>query len=268
METKCHGDLENLLNGFKNKVNRAEEGLKMMDVLYYSVDGKYTLTEISNDLVDLGAMCEAIRSKIDQEKDKLAEIQKKRERLNEVRQRLNHMCYHLPETTTPVYQNAPINFTAIQSTRTVDIESSKVEDKENLKPDKKSKGVKIIRSLQENDFEHIPKHVKGHLSMEQINSGIGEVNHILEKKYEFLKRPRKTLSRADEKKRSIYLEMGKDLKGTIFEIFFMDSDVQSYGTVLKSRPKSRETVFLVLRHLGKMKEIRKGKPPRYCIVGG
>lgn len=267
MEVQSQGDLESLLETFKKKVSRTEEGLKLMDVLYYSVDGKYSLQEISNDLVDLSAMCEAIRSKITQEKDKLAEIQNKRERLNEVRRRLNHISYHLPEPSSPppVRQNVPV---VKETAKLLNVVNKKVECKDNAHPEKQTKGVKIIRLLQESDFSRIPKHVKSHLSMEQINVGIAEVNHVLEKKYEFLKKPRKTLNRADEKKRSIYLEMGKDLKGTIYEIFFMDSDIQSYGTVIKARPKTRETVFLVLRHLGKMKEVRKGKPPRYCIVGG
>ena len=51
--------------------------------------------------------------------------------------------------------------------------------------------------------------------MEQINTGISEVNTVLEKKYEFLKRPRKTLTRAEDRKRNVCLEMGKDLKGKL-----------------------------------------------------
>jgi len=46
-----------------------------------------------------------------------------------------------------------------------------------------------------------------------MNEGIAEINHILKSKYEFLNRPRKTLSLKEEKRRAVYLEQAKEVKG-------------------------------------------------------
>ena len=55
--------------------------------------------------------------------------------------------------------------------------------------------------------------MKGRLTLEQLNSGITDVNLILSKKYDLFNRRRKDLSLKDEQLRSVYLEQGKDLKG-------------------------------------------------------
>ena len=57
------------------------------------------------------------------------------------------------------------------------------------------------------------RYMKGHLSLEQLNGGITDINLILSKKYELFYRRGKKLSLKDEKLRSLYIEQGRDLKG-------------------------------------------------------
>ena len=73
--------------------------------------------------------------------------------------------------------------------------------------------------------------MKGRLTLEQLNSGISDINLILSKKYDLLYRSRKGLSLKDERLRGVYLEQGKDLKGNLTR--FQSRRLYDHNVVIK-----------------------------------
>lgn len=131
---------------------------------------------------------------------------------------------------------------------------------------KKKTAVPCYRTFTNEEYMEIPKHVRKHVSLQQFNDCLKEVNLIWKKKYEFLAKPNKSLSLADQKKRCKYLEDAKPVKGTPHSIFFTDDDISAFSTILKSKKQTRQSVFLCLRHVGKMKETRVNKLTRYAFL--
>lgn len=131
---------------------------------------------------------------------------------------------------------------------------------------KKKTPVPCYRAFTEEEYADIPKHIRSHMSLQVFNDCLNEVNLIWKKKYEFLARPKKGLSLSDQKKRSKYLDEAKPVKDSPHSIFFTDDDINAFSTVLKVKKKTKQSVFLCLRHVGMLKETRVNKLTRYAFL--
>lgn len=210
------------------------------------------------EFVELKVMMCILKQELQNAKDNTQTLKELAEEIYVLRKRLNHLQIHFPKGNAPRIPSATVNIPIPTQFNEIQNENQPVK--------KKRSQTAQIDSIDEELFKSIPKHVKGHVSLSQLNAGIKEVNIILKKKYEFLERPRKSLTYKEEKKRSLYIELGKDLRNTPHSIFFSDQDILDYSTMLKVKKKTRSDIFLMLRHIGKMKETRKAKIPRYCIL--
>lgn len=148
------------------------------------------------------------------------------------------------------------------------------ENKENVTAKKTVKKLekRSLDQIEEDYFKKIPKHIKKHLTLMQLNSGISEINQLLEKKYSYLDCTKKSLNNADQKLRAKYraegIELQQELKavtGSTSATFFNDADVTAYTKMLKTKKRTKEDIFLVLRHINKIKQVRKKSSVKYIL---
>ncbi|TRY70394.1 hypothetical protein TCAL_13201 [Tigriopus californicus] len=115
------------------------------------------------------------------------------------------------------------------------------------------------------EFDAIPKYMLGRLSYEAINQAIDDYNQALKDKYEFYGKGFQSMSSMKDKKR--YKEMkALETKETRGFQFLVSEDLKS-TTHLKSE-SARKSIFTILRHFKRVKEVRgPGSILRYCALG-
>lgn len=129
---------------------------------------------------------------------------------------------------------------------------------------KKPLQIPFISILTMQEFDAIPKYMKGRLQYEGINSAIDEFNAVISDKYQFLRKGFQAMASIGEKKR--FKEMkcleNKETKGAYF---IVADDLRSAST-LKTEGQ-RRNIFSILRHFRRIREIRApGQILRYAIV--
>ena len=142
----------------------------------------------------------------------------------------------------------------------------KIEDpnkKCNMKENKSCR--RSIEEIDENTFIKVPKHVKKRLTLNQINSAIQEINSVFQKKYSLVYSKNKKLSLKEQKVRGEYKKEALELKPTGYTCFINDTDLMDHSVVLRTKKRTKEDIVLLLRHLGKLKEIRIKSSIKYCI---
>lgn len=112
------------------------------------------------------------------------------------------------------------------------------------------------------EFEGVPKYMKGRMNYSQVNTAIDELNKAFSEKYKVLGMKRTTLNDLNKKRYERYKEQeSKDTKG---EHFIVDGDIKEF-TNFKMDSVGR-SVLTILRHVGRIKEIRGGKLTRYACI--
>jgi len=96
-----------------------------------------------------------------------------------------------------------------------------IQGKETLAPKHAALQLKSIDLLSLETFNKIPKHIKGRLTLEQVNNGIVEINKILKVKQDFLRKPISKLTLVDRKKRGEYSKGLIELKGNLSDFFLI-----------------------------------------------
>jgi len=69
----------------------------------------------------------------------------------------------------------------------------------------------------------------------------------------------------DRKKRGEYSKGLIELKDTIYEMYFDEVDIKENTVMLRTKKKTKEQIFLILRSLSKIKEIRRKNNVKYCL---
>lgn len=112
------------------------------------------------------------------------------------------------------------------------------------------------------EFEDVPKYIKGRMNYNQVNTMMDEINKAYKEKYKILAMKRTTLSDVNRKRYEKFkLQETKDTTG---EYFIVDEDVKEFSN-LKLDSVYRSCLTL-LRHCGRMKEIRGGGHTRYSCL--
>ena len=131
---------------------------------------------------------------------------------------------------------------------------------------KENKGCRrSVVEIDENILKKIPKHVKKRLTLDQINSAIQEINLVFQKKYSLVYSKNKKLSLKEQKIRGEYKKEALELKPTGYTCFINEADLMNHSTVLRTKKRTKEDIVLLLRHLGKLKEIRQKSSIKYCL---
>ncbi len=114
------------------------------------------------------------------------------------------------------------------------------------------------------EFDNVPKYMRGRLTYDAVNAAIEEYNGAVEDKYAFLRRGFQAMGSIKDKKRfkELRAQETRECKGAHFVVA---DDLRECGS-LKSEA-ARRAVFTILRHCGRVREIRKpGMPLKYAVA--
>jgi len=102
------------------------------------------------------------------------------------------------------------------------------------------------------EFQSIPPYMKGRIKYENLNLVVDEMNEAILEKYKFLAKPLSSLKPVEKARRNLLKSQeSKDLKG----VRFVTADEMKNGKLLKVE-SNRRNYLQILRHLGKIREIR------------
>eukprot|EP00057_Strongylocentrotus_purpuratus_P015756 XP_011670230.1 PREDICTED: spindle and kinetochore-associated protein 1 [Strongylocentrotus purpuratus] len=154
---------------------------------------------------------------------------------------------HLPLQSKPVIENTNQNTRHGSSTSTKPV---------------KPPPAPIMDLVTVPEFEDAPKYMKGRMTYDNINGAVEGFNTAMEVKYRLMKRPRSALNDRDRKQYQKYKEQeNKNTKGTFF---VTEDDLRRHGS-LKMDSTAR-AALTILRHCGRMREIRGGGLIRYVVI--
>ena len=106
--------------------------------------------------------------------------------------------------------------------------------------------------------------VAGRLNYDGINCAVTELNKTLEEKYTFLGRGFQAMASIKDKKR--YKELRSQETRELRGVQFVVAEDLRACPALKTE-NSRKSIFTILRHCQRIKEIRKpGAPIKYAVV--
>ncbi|GAB1606470.1 spindle and kinetochore-associated protein 1-like [Argonauta hians] len=124
------------------------------------------------------------------------------------------------------------------------------------------KEVKYFEYLTVAEFDAIPKYMKGRIAYKQVNNTIKELTKCFEAKYQLMSLKKKAVP---EKKKPTYdMYKAQENKETQGIYFIVDNDMKEYSS-LRTDPTTR-SIFVMLRHTGRLREIRGGGLLRYAAT--
>merc|ERR550517_785931 len=126
----------------------------------------------------------------------------------------------------------------------------------------KDVGVSVSHLTLE-EFEKVPKYMKGRLTYDSLSQAVEEFNSCLRGKYEFLGKSLSELSLKEKKKRNILKSQDKpELRGK----YFLTTDELKDFSMYKTE-NSKKAAITVLRHFQGIRENRgPGSLIRYVVV--
>ena len=121
----------------------------------------------------------------------------------------------------------------------------------------------LVTHLTVEEFEKVPKYMKGRLSYDSLSVAVEEFNSAVKGKYEFLAKSLNEISLKEKKRRNILKSQDKpELKGK----HFVTTDELKEFSMFKTE-NSKKAVITVLRHFQKIRENRgPGSTIRYVVV--
>ncbi|KAK3096495.1 hypothetical protein FSP39_000715, partial [Pinctada imbricata] len=132
------------------------------------------------------------------------------------------------------------------------------------KKQKMSKSVYVpsMEYITVDDFDSVPKYMKGRITYNNVNNAIDELNKAYKEKYKILGMKPSQLNDVNRKRYETYKQL--ETKDTVAEYFIVDGDVKEFCNFKLDRVG--RNVLTILRHCGRMKEIRGNGRTRYAIV--
>ncbi|XP_076465941.1 SKA complex subunit 1-like isoform X2 [Babylonia areolata] len=120
----------------------------------------------------------------------------------------------------------------------------------------------LIEYLTVDEFNDVPKYMKGRLSYQQVNTVIDELNKVFTAKYKLLKQKKSTMSDVNRKRyETLKMQETKDTRGVFFVV---ESDIKEWSGLKMS--KDTLSFFTMLRHCGRLREIRGDGHIRYAMI--
>lgn len=190
------------------------------------------------------------------------------EQIKQMSLRLVHMKtnlpIHLPHADAPA-----CGATAVPSNLTTKKNTSKdvppnIQGKVSAKAGSgKERHVPVIDYATVDEFESVPKYIRGRLQYDQVNNAVDELNKALECKYSLMSRPRSKISEVDW--RIITTCKRQEIPETKGVYFVVDDDIKRWSG-LKLDTAGRSTIT-VLRTLKRIREIRgPGSLVRFAVL--
>ncbi|KAJ3047076.1 Spindle and kinetochore-associated protein 1 [Rhizophlyctis rosea] len=151
--------------------------------------------------------------------------------------------------------------------RMEDVENATVPPEHTETTEKKAKMVTAILPVTVAEFDTIPKYILGRMTRDKLNDLLSELSTLVRDKQTMIKMPH---SRMDKTQRDVYWEhkraMNEETKG---KAFVTEKDIKDKhpwsASTFKLDPAGR-SVVAILRHLGRVKEVRGGGHTRLVVL--
>ncbi|CAC5411089.1 unnamed protein product [Mytilus coruscus] len=262
--------LENLAESFDG---RLECMRTLVDLQFAAeeVDCNKHFETLLNEVEKLENVLSVMRSVVQKQKEETKQIQEVKLTFESLISHLQYSCQHVPvHIPQPAKKEAVLqdaktkkeSHTVKSGNGTNKVKSAEKNEKTCKKSGKLDVYVPTVEYVTVEEFEGVPKYMKGRLTYTQVNGAIDELNKPLKEKYKILSMKRTTLNDVNRKRYEKFkLQETKDTAG---EYFIVEEDIKEFST-LKMDNVGR-AILTVLRHCGRMKEIRGGGHIRYACL--
>lgn len=127
----------------------------------------------------------------------------------------------------------------------------------------KSKRLPTVEFVTMEEFNSVPKYIRGRIQYAQVNTAVEEVNKALEAKYTLLSRPRAKLSEMSMKIVSeCRRQVNEETKGLFFVV---DNDIKRWSSL--KMDTAGKSLLTMLRTLKRLREVRgPGSLVRYAVL--
>ncbi|XP_060085913.1 spindle and kinetochore-associated protein 1-like [Ylistrum balloti] len=236
------------------------------------------VVSLQTELDNLQVVIALMRTEVNKQSTKLKDTESMKTDMERLVSKLNHAVTNIPtRMPKPAQKEAPVEIKekpTAATTKTATAQSKKstnqVSCKENQPPrsnqsgGRKQKNVYIptLEYITVEEFENVPKYIKGRMTYNQVNTMMDEINKAYKEKYKILAMKRTTLSDVNRKRYEKFkLQESKETTG---EHFIVDEDVKEFSHI--KMDSVYRSLLTLLRHCGRLKEIRGGGHTRYASI--
>ncbi|XP_033750404.1 spindle and kinetochore-associated protein 1-like [Pecten maximus] len=231
---------------------------------------------LQTELDSLQVVIALMQTEVNKQAMKLKETQSMKTEMETLVSNLNHAVANIPaRMPKPAQKEAAVEIKdkpSVATTKTAQSKKSTNQTacKENQPPrtnqsgGRKQKNVYIptLEYITVEEFENVPKYIKGRMNYNQVNTMMDEINKAYKEKYKVLAMKRTTLSDVNRKRYEKFkLQESKETTG---EHFIVDEDVKEFSHI--KMDSVYRSLMTLLRHCGRLKEIRGGGHTRYACV--
>lgn len=222
----------------------------------------FVLRSIDKELLEMEAALDSLQDLVEKEKSLLEQGEAMRDISNKFRDRLEHVASNLPS-----------HLPGVEKKKKRGSEDREEAVKENVQKPRKTRRAKEhstadsgsefpkLAYLTVEEFEEIPKYIKGRISYDQVNNAVDEIHKVITAKYKIMRLPRSAMGEPVMKKYKAFKEA--ETPETEGEYFFIDDDLKAYSQ-LKMDSTGR-AILTMLRHCGRLREVRSKKLLRYVL---
>ncbi|XP_064609676.1 spindle and kinetochore-associated protein 1-like isoform X2 [Liolophura sinensis] len=258
--------LEELAAHFNSQLASLRLRVELRD----AADGDMTqslLASIQSDVNELAVILRLIRGEISKQKEQIQQTEVIKESIQELNASLRHALDNIParlpqkqKHSSPEAQQVEIRPTHVDAPP---MERWHVQPRQpSVKTKPASFYVQQLDLLTVDEFQSVPKYMRGRITYDQMNNAVEELNKALSAKYKLLGQKRTKLNDANRKKWEVY--KSQDIKESTGYFFIVDADVKTYSNLKIDRAFS--SLMTILRHCGRIKEIRGGGITRYAVL--
>ncbi|OWF34876.1 spindle and kinetochore-associated protein 1-like [Mizuhopecten yessoensis] len=235
------------------------------------------VVSLQTELDSLQVVIALMKTEVNKQTIKLKQTQSMKTDMETLVSNLSHAVSYIPSRMPkPAQKEAAVEIrdkpavttktTAAQSKKSTNQGSCKENQppRKNQSGGKKQKNVYIptLEYITVEDFENVPKYIKGRMNYNQINTMMDEINKAYKEKYKILSMKRTTLNDVNRKRfEKFKLQESKETTG---EHFIVDDDIKEFSHM--KMDSVYRSVLTLLRHCGRLKEIRGGGHTRYACV--
>ncbi|XP_076035897.1 SKA complex subunit 1-like [Oratosquilla oratoria] len=227
------------------------------------------LKAFHDDYIEIRKELESYREIVNQGWKALQVAQELTNQQNQMKAQMKFIKENLPEHLPTDQGNSRSNSSS--AGRNVVQGASSKEEQNTAKAVLPSDGSKVVKGKKNwkpfqfitvEEFETVPKYIRGRLQYDQVNKAVTELNKTLEAKYALLSRPRNKLRPMELK--NVHVFKQQETTETAGTRFVVDSDIKQYSKLrLDTAGRAMLTVLRTLKHL---QEIRgPGNLMRYAV---
>eukprot|EP00040_Diaphanoeca_grandis_P027317 m.155151 g.155151 ORF g.155151 m.155151 type:complete len:256 (-) comp30926_c0_seq1:321-1088(-) len=255
--------MEGLLFQLQDQSNVIKKSMLLKSASLKKSSHVDALNNLNTDLTTLEGTMHGIRLYLETERKALDQADQLIKAMQSQEDRLHH-----------IKENIPTQMPTAATKTTQPLKSSHQIPQESHEPTKKSKARKSSKSsrsaveivkmeyVKVDEFDDTPKYIRGRVSRDQVNEIIDMIFSTMQKKYKILSQNRSKLSDLDRQRCTVYKET--ESKETDGFQFVVENDFKELCN--QKLDNSARTSFNILRHLGRMKEIRGGGVTRYIRI--